>query len=958
MSGLALLSFLLLQTGVSSFGTYPSFINNLIFDGSLNHQEITEKAILNVTVQVCRALALTEGKDFTFPSQPLTAESVVAACEAPKSSKTFVETISQIRQMNYVTDLRYPFDPHYHCDEEKLREGQKLITDGLAAVKAANDQQNYVSAASILGRALHTLQDFYSHSNWVELRNTSPNSNLIRANADIGTIANESRKTCRSCNGDDCSNNILEDILKENILTSGYFSLLPSKPSGKCSHGNLPDATSFREPKGGINKDKFSSSHGDLHEKAANLAIAATSELLEDVRGAAGDKKFLEMMGISRGSSKALCFVVDTTGSMSNDIDAVKNVTSSIIDSKVGTEDEPSSYVLVPFNDPDFGPLMRTTDPKEFKTYINSLSAEGGGDFPEMSLSGLQLALTGTPPNSEIFLFTDATAKDEYLKNTVTALIEKTKTTVNFMITNVLGFRRRRQVSNNQQQSRQMVRSDTQLYRDLAQASGGQAIQVTKYQLLEATSIIRESTLSSLVILLQASRNPGKVENFTFSVDKSITNLTIYITGTPVDFTLINPSGVIQNVFNTTGSSVISSQSVGNFQTLRLKTEMGVWKIGMMTTNPYNLKVVGGSPVNFLFNFVKESSGPVEGFDPIDNRPTAGGNASLIVTLIGSDIATATEVTLVESSGSGQVKSTMAAQGGGQFLFRFDKIPSFEFVVLLKGQSINSNSRAASEIFQRQSSTSLRASDLTVIAGKSDTFLKPGTPQSVPFSVTTSGVGGSFTIQATNDQGFDISFPPSLSLDAGGSANGTVNITAPPDTPSGTSVTLTIEATAPGGADTNYAVLRFIFLQPVTDFTQPSCQLLSLQANCSDNCRLSVWELSVQVSDGVNGTGVASVNVRQGNGTFNSSSVIGSENKTVVSYVASCCSPDVQLVAVDQVGNVEVCSYSVRKIITPTVAQAVTEASSTVTTPTVASSTRSVQSVLFCLGFSFFVFIC
>ena len=46
----------------------------------------------------------------------------------------------------------------------------------------------------------------------------------------------ESRATCRNCNGDDCSNNILDDILREKILTSGYFNFVPffsTKPKGK-----------------------------------------------------------------------------------------------------------------------------------------------------------------------------------------------------------------------------------------------------------------------------------------------------------------------------------------------------------------------------------------------------------------------------------------------------------------------------------------------------------------------------------------------------------------------------------------------------------------------------------------------------------------------------------------------------------------------------------------------------
>lgn len=58
------------------------------------------------------------------------------------------------------------------------------------------------------------------------------------------------------------------------------------------------------------------------------------------------------MMGISKRSSKALGFLIDTTNSMSDDIAAVRNAATFIIDSEVGTENEPSVYILVPFNDP------------------------------------------------------------------------------------------------------------------------------------------------------------------------------------------------------------------------------------------------------------------------------------------------------------------------------------------------------------------------------------------------------------------------------------------------------------------------------------------------------------------------------------------------------------------------------------------------------------------------------
>lgn len=58
------------------------------------------------------------------------------------------------------------------------------------------------------------------------------------------------------------------------------------------------------------------------------------------------------MVGISKRSSKALGVVVDTTQSMSDHIAAVKNAANFIINSEVGTENEPSVYIFVPFNDP------------------------------------------------------------------------------------------------------------------------------------------------------------------------------------------------------------------------------------------------------------------------------------------------------------------------------------------------------------------------------------------------------------------------------------------------------------------------------------------------------------------------------------------------------------------------------------------------------------------------------
>lgn len=116
--------------------------------------------------------------------------------------------------------------------------------------------------------------------------------------------------------------------------------------------------------------------------------------------------------------------------------------------------------------------------------------------------------------------------------------------------------------------------SDVQLYYDLARASGGQAVQVSKSDLPLATGIIEDSSAGAVVrareadrgrtpsywmrqvdndcvsvfqvTVFQVVRNPGRPDQFTFTVDSSLINVTIYITGlSPLTFNLTDPSGGI-----------------------------------------------------------------------------------------------------------------------------------------------------------------------------------------------------------------------------------------------------------------------------------------------------------------------------------------------------------------------------------------------------------------------------
>lgn len=135
------------------------------------------------------------------------------------------------------------------------------------------------------------------------------------------------------------------------------------------------------------------------------------------------------------------------------------------------------------------------------------------------------------------------------------------------------------------------------------------------------------------------------------------------------------------------------------------------------------------------------------------------------------------------------------------------------------------------------------------------------------------------------------------------------------------------------------------------------CQVVVTSADCPASlslCNSSRWEFTANLTDGVNGTGISSVTVRRGNGTLNTSTVVGAggENVTVATYSASCCSETAELVAVDGAGNVATCVGRVREPTTPIMA-------TTLTTPTPAPaiSAAHAQSMLGWLWISVAVFL-
>ncbi|XP_010831660.1 PREDICTED: von Willebrand factor A domain-containing protein 7 [Bison bison bison] len=478
----------LLLPSASAF--FPNIWSLLAAPGSITHQDLTEEAALNVTLHLFLEqpppgrppLRLED-----FLGRTLLADDLFAAYFGPGSpSRRFRAALGEVSRANAAQDFlpTSKNDPDLHFDAERLGQGRTRLVEALRETVAAAKALDYTLARQRLGAALHALQDFYSHSNWVELGRQQPHPHLLWPRQELRSLAQAGDPTCSDCEELSCPGNLLGFTL----LTSGYFGTRPSKPPGKCSHGGHFDQSSSQPPRGGINKDSTSpgfSPHHMLHLQAAKLALLASIQAFNLLRSRLGDRGFSRLLDITPASS--LSFVLDTTGSMGEEINAAKIQARHIVEQRRGTPMEPTQYVLVPFHDPGFGPVFTTSDPDSFWQQLNEMHALGGGDEPEMCLSALELALLHTPPLSDIFVFTDASPKDAFLTNRVESLTQERRCRVTFLVTE--------DPSRAQGRARREVLSPLRFepYEAVALASGGEVIFTEDQYIRDVAAIVGDS---------------------------------------------------------------------------------------------------------------------------------------------------------------------------------------------------------------------------------------------------------------------------------------------------------------------------------------------------------------------------------------------------------------------------------------------------------------------------------
>ena len=379
----------------NKFLSYIAAGLDLNFVSAVTHNDMTRSAILHVAADFLKDNPYNDESQQRINSLGLDFDEndLITAYRGEKNrhvTKQFQAAIKEIEKANSKVDTgseNTRASAHFHSEE--FQSAQNRLIEMREMIVASINGKDYTNAREETGRMLHTLQDFYSHSNWIEMGNIEPYSVLGQPGKRPERIASPETSTCRDCSEREtvslhifynivlhqsaefhysCMNNIRSNIQESRILTSGYHAnqvndegLLLVKPSGKCSHGGYADPSADFHAKGGINKDspyEDWSPHSSQHFEAAMVAEQATVNLLNEIRDEVGnDELFGAYLNLFVQIFASIAYVIDTTGSMGDELPEIQATIPTL---RVGLEQYEESlgnnaqikYILVPFNDP------------------------------------------------------------------------------------------------------------------------------------------------------------------------------------------------------------------------------------------------------------------------------------------------------------------------------------------------------------------------------------------------------------------------------------------------------------------------------------------------------------------------------------------------------------------------------------------------------------------------------
>lgn len=636
------------------------------------------------------------------------------------------DAAQEIADANAETDLDQ--SAYLHCDAESFSLALDEIKKQVDGVVDGLDRGDVSAPRKALGRALHTLQDFFSHSNWIELNgNTAvvcpaliPPFTSPFSPAPVGN-------TVPVCNAA--------------VLTSGYYGDSGAPPiHDKFIHGGVSDSLGrvIAFPYcDWMNKDSDVSTFTHkqaLHPIAASAASLTTRDFIRGIRDALNAK-----YGSTDGDKKLRAlFGADNNGQLTNE-----NLRSA-------------ADFLLTLDGRDLqkfeGLLSKRT--KDF--FLPDLSSGSSHELilkctASESVTGIAGYTLVLPPQYEF-----QSVESDLTPGSPTSISGRTNSG-DFLIKPIGGTPHRKDTYK--------ITKNAPPFRRPGQATALAANEVDAVDILS----VQDSAA-------------GTSKLYFVPVDATMTDLSLSFHGTN-GLSLKRPDGTA--VQATDADVLILADGVRQFISV-LTPPAGKWTLIVSEGGPFELQVSGRSPlVLSRFNFLRPAGRTGhEGLFKMRGQPIVGQTNSASAALTEGFGTAQFELRSPDSKVLQVLQMDPIPNGPTNEFAGEGLLPSAPFILYVTGKDNKGKT------YQRVQAGQMKAQPVFLEGPVSPDFVQ-GKTTTLTYKVTNVGDRDDFTFSSSGDRGYIKSIAPTnFTLDLGQSQQVVVEIQPPVDEPPGTPVAI------------------------------------------------------------------------------------------------------------------------------------------------------------------------